>query len=116
MSATTGKAYIDTAVGYFCPRIMRELQIGNWEALNIKNTDAQNNLSVYPNPSNGYVTISANSLINRVEIFDVSGKLVHTSSINSIQTTINTHSFEKGMYILKAQNKNNINTTKLFIK
>lgn len=116
MSATKGKAYIDTAVGYFCPRIMRELQIGNWEALSVKNPETQNNLSVYPNPSKGNVTLSANSLINRVEIFDISGKLVYTSNINSIQTTINTNEFGKGMYILKAQNKNSINTTKLFVE
>jgi hypothetical protein len=116
MSATKGKAYIDTAVGYFCPRIMRELQIGNWEALSIKNNNSPNNLSVFPNPANANVIISSGSLINRVEIFDITGKMVYANNINAVKSTINTQDFGKGLYIVKVQNQNSINTTKLIVE
>lgn len=115
MSATKGKTYVDTVINYFCPRIMRQLQIGEWEALGIKNNDVVNQLSVYPNPSNGLVTISATNAIKQVEVFDLAGKAIFTSNNYNNKCTINTSAYNKGMYIIKVQTENAIQTTKLLV-
>ena len=40
--------------------------------------EAQLSFDVYPNPSNGLITVKSNSMvIDRVKILDVSGRLVH---------------------------------------
>jgi acetyl esterase/lipase len=115
MSATKGKTYVDTVINYFCPRIMRQLQIGNWEALGVQNNDLVNQLSVYPNPSNGIVTIAAATNLKQIEVIDLAGKLIFTANNLSNKCTINTSAYNKGMYIIKVQTENNIQTTKLLV-
>ena len=115
MSATKGKTYVDTVINYFCPRIMRQLQVGNWEALGVKNNEVLNQLSVYPNPSNGLVTITAANKINQVEVFDMAGKVIFTSNNYANKCNINTTAFNKGMYIIKVKTDNTIETTKLLV-
>jgi acetyl esterase/lipase len=115
MSATKGKTYVDTVINYFCPRIMRQLQVGNWEALGVKNNEVLNQLSVYPNPSNGLVTITAANKINQVEVFDMAGKVIFTSNNYANKCNINTTAFNKGMYIIKVKTDDTIETTKLLV-
>lgn len=40
-------------------------------------------ISLYPNPSNGLFNLknNANQLINKIEIFDVNGRLVYSSTL-----------------------------------
>jgi len=62
--------------------------------------------SVYPNPTNGIVTISntENLQVERVVVFDVSGKEVYASNtINNSQ--INIENFASGTYMLHIQTK-----------
>ena len=115
MSATKGKTYVDTVVNYFCPRIMRQLQVGNWEALGVKTNEQVNQVSVYPNPSNGLVTVTAANIIKQVEVFDIAGKVIFTSNNYTNKCNINTTAFNKGMYIIKVQTENAIETTKLLV-
>ena len=115
MSATKGKTYVDTVINYFCPRIMRQLQVGNWEALGIKNNEQANQVSVYPNPSNGLVTVTATNNIKQVEVFDLAGKAIFTSNNYNNKCTINTSAYNKGMYIIKVQTEDAIQTTKLLV-
>ena len=115
MSAIKGKTYVDTVINYFCPRIMRQLQIGNWEALGVKNNKTANQFSVYPNPSNGLVTVSADNALKQVEVFDLAGKVIFTCNNSANKCVINTSEFNKGMYIIKVQSNQAIQTTKLFV-
>jgi hypothetical protein len=115
MSATKGKTYVDTVINYFCPRIMRQLQVGNWEALGIKNNELENQVSVYPNPSNGLVTITTANTIKQIEVIDLAGKVIFTTNVLANKCTINTSAYNKGMYIIKVQTDSNIQTTKLLV-
>jgi hypothetical protein len=115
MSATKGKTYVDTVINYFCPRIMRQMQIGNWEALGVKNNEFESQLSVFPNPSNGLVTVTSATNINQVEVIDLTGKVIFTSNNLSNKCAINTSAYNKGMYIIRVQTNNDIQTTKLLV-
>jgi hypothetical protein len=59
---------------------------------------------IYPNPADGYVTINLagfeNLLELTIEIYDNSGKLVYSGKADC-ETTINTSNFKSGIYVVK---------------
>ena len=57
---------------------------------------------VYPNPFKDNLTLETNSNTNqRLEILNLIGQTVYTTTINNKKATINTSAFAKGIYILK---------------
>ena len=61
---------------------------------------AQNSVTVYPNPvrAGGQVMIDAE--IQKLEVFDITGKLLFSSRNNVLSTA----GFAKGIYLMKIQN------------
>ncbi|MCX6285976.1 MAG: T9SS type A sorting domain-containing protein [Bacteroidetes bacterium] len=58
---------------------------------------------VYPNPSNGKVVVEGLSEIRRIELYDLTGRIVFiTDGLNSRHTQINPDGLIPGLYILKA--------------
>lgn len=83
------------------------------------NDDINNQISVYPNPSNKYLNIKANESIdiNRIEIFNVSGQKIISKSYkikNNIQIDID--DLKAGTYFLKIFDSENDFTTCKFLK
>jgi len=68
---------------------------------------------VFPNPSSDIIYISSNVPIEKVELFDVVGKRVLSTS-NSEQ--INIENLKSGIYLLKVFNNNRSATKRLVIK
>jgi len=64
------------------------------------------NLTIYPNPFNETVFVSANNGGN-IEIRDVSGTIIHYSEVLIGKNEISTSHFRKGIYMVKIQNKDN---------
>ncbi len=69
----------------------------------------------YPNPVKDILNLSANSSINRVEVYNMFGSLVKTIAINNSRTSINLSDLTSGIYILKTEIEGNFNSVK-FIK
>jgi hypothetical protein len=79
----------------------------------INNNNLINQLiSVYPVPSNGqvYVNIPASIQLNKIEIFDVTGKLVDTTT--STQINFN----RKGLYIIKVTTQQGVANKRIVIE
>jgi hypothetical protein len=79
------------------------------------------NVSVYPNPSNGKVNVFvANSLEEAltVSITDVSGKIIHVNDVaaNEINTTIQVNNLEAGLYIVAVASANQSIQLKLIVE
>ena len=70
---------------------------------------------VYPNPSNGIYTITADANTT-VEIFDIVGKLILSQKNTMGQATINLSQYTAGMYLAKITNQNNQTKTVKLIK
>lgn len=71
--------------------------------------DAQNDLFVYPNPSNGIYTITSKDkdLINAtIEIYDLQGRQISTKICYSTTTTIDLSNFYNGVYFLTVKKGN----------
>ena len=68
-------------------------------------------VSIYPNPTSGFFTISYGSLNpTKVEVFDVTGKNILTLDANALadsQTQINIEKAATGVYFVKISNDNN---------
>ena len=80
MSATKGKTYIDTIQSYLNPRIYMFLNLGN---LLSEYNVIDYSTSVYPNPSNNVISINnSNFIIDNINLYSVSGKLVKSQKVN----------------------------------
>ena len=67
-----------------------------------------NNISVYPNPSNGLVTISYGTLEpNQIQVYDISGKLILTKeNLNVSESNIDLSTATQGIYFIKISSEN----------
>ena len=70
---------------------------------------------IFPNPSNGIYTITADANTT-VEIFDIVGKSILVQKNNIGQTILNLSQYTAGMYLAKITNQNNQTKTVKLIK
>lgn len=54
---------------------------------------------VYPNPTKDNLIIDSKTTIDKVEVFDINGRIVNVTSING--TNLNVQNLQNGMYFLK---------------
>lgn len=73
------------------------------------------NIKIYPNPSNGYVTIDNINKGSIVKISDMAGKPIYKSVVNDSQISLNTTEFIKGIYIIEVKSNNSIVNKKLIV-
>jgi len=102
---------------------------GNWQLGNAPTTfkfnatcetagvsdNAMLNLSMYPNPASNNLNISASSIIQNAEIYNVLGKRVLSLNINKNSESIDVSTLASGIYLIKYSIDNAIGTAK-FIK
>jgi hypothetical protein len=74
-----------------------------------ENSDDQPEIKIYPNPFQDQFTLSCSEEINYAQIFDMSGKLLTTFSLNnSITTCVKSPDIKAGTYIIKISTKDRI--------
>jgi len=66
----------------------------------------ESNLTIYPNPTNGQLTINSTEQLSNVQVFDIMGNMVNQFSLNSGNQLINISSLSNGNYTLKINNQN----------
>jgi len=115
MSATKGRAYIDTIQGYLNPRIYVALGLNSG---NTGITDIiESSTEIYPNPAkNSLNIVSYAAEINSISIFNLKGQEVLNKTVNANQVRINTSSLINGVYIVDIKSNNNRVKRKLVIK
>ena len=78
--------------------------------------DANQGISIYPNPSNGLVNIeNLNNIDNTIVVYDVLGKVVYSTNSNS-SVSIDLSNNEKGVYIVEISNINGTISERVVIK
>lgn len=98
----------------------RALPVYTLIRFNVKNTTATQDLPeesvhIFPNPVNDQFLIESENLIEQYHIFDLTGKCLFTTSVNSYNAQVNM-ALPKGVYLLKLQtNKGNL-TKKIVVK
>ena len=112
------KAYNDaTVVGTVS---IQTIRIG--DAVTTAGTSAAVNnslLSVYPNPAKDQINIDLSSLNTSdaaVKIMNSNGMLVYEGRTSNSSETINTSSFNKGIYLVQVSSGNNVSNKKIVIE
>jgi hypothetical protein len=78
--------------------------VGNpsvFSILTVENLESNTEIAIYPNPFTELIQIDTKSNLEYIEVLDLTGKKVFTSS--SSISSIETASWEKGTYILRCQ-------------
>ena len=79
--------------------------------------DIESNVAIYPNPSNGIFVIELDALGKYdVTIYNVLGQTVLSTFTNSMTTSIDLSSFDKGIYTVELKDKNTIYTDKVIVE
>ena len=117
MSPEKGLAYLDTIQGYLLPRVMCALDLPeNWcaeEPVSIEGLTSAD-IEIYPNPTNGQVTITSNTGIDQMTIYNVVGKVVqHVSGPRSSQIVADLSRYPSGIYIVTAKTGDVVITERL---
>lgn len=84
------------------PSLGSKLYIDDASAVGVKENYNKPSVKVYPNPANNILNLSLSTDIGtKVEIYDVTGKLVLASNIDGKFTKLNIENLNDGMYIYK---------------
>ncbi len=77
---------------------------------------AENNFKLYPNPSNGMVTLSLKNSGANIKVYDIAGKLMKELNMNNNVTTVDLSELNQGVYVVKAILDGNVHTRQLIIE
>lgn len=78
--------------------------------------EALNGINVYPNPSNGVITVTnQNEFNNTIEVIDVTGKVVATKTVDT-ETTFDLTANGAGVYLVKVSNDHGSKVERVVIK
>src|SRR5690606_4797228 len=58
-------------------------------------------IQVYPNPTKDYINITSEEIIQSIEIYDITGRLVKAEPINRFEAQQNIDNLANGTYVLK---------------
>ena len=85
------------------------------DQIGVENHD-QDRVGLYPNPTTSQVTVTSTKLIQTVELYDLSGRLLDRMNVNATQSTINVSGLANGVYFAKIYTEDQKATVSKFIK
>lgn len=121
MSETKGLAFVDMLEEFFSPRVYSALntdgELGDPISNNVSINKIENyNMSIFPNPSDKEMQISANSEISSYSVFDLTGKLILSQSdINANTAIIPRNGLKNGLYLAQISDVNGNSITRKII-
>lgn len=105
------RAYIDTIITYFAPRACIALGLNCAGVSNAKDLLSSNQVQIVPNPAQSVLQFNADAdhMIQSVELFDISGRMVHsTYNINQSNFEMQRGNIVTGMYVAKVRFRDGI--------
>ncbi len=122
-NATPDSAFFiaSSSIDGFNPTVGSTLYLDDMDLLyyaaGVNETTANlNRLTVWPNPTNATIHVSAGEKILNVSIFDMEGKLVYEAKHNDTQYQADLSNLKEGLYILQTEHASSINRTKILVK
>ena len=74
------------------------------------------NIVLYPNPTNGNISLNSKTIVKTVSILDQSGKLLKDIEINNNVATLNLQNYPNGIYYLRLNSFTQSTLKKIIIK
>jgi hypothetical protein len=106
MSATKGRAYIDTIQGYVTPRMVCALGLPGCvpnPSAGVNELASVTDVNIYPNPASSTIHfVAKGTSIQTVELFDLTGRMVkQVTGVNATEYTIQRDGLTSGLYFTK---------------
>ncbi|MDG1848898.1 MAG: T9SS sorting signal type C domain-containing protein, partial [Flavobacteriales bacterium] len=118
MSETKGKNYANMMSEFFTPRVYAALNADGEIEQSSLNTEelVSYNMSIFPNPSEKEIQISASSEISTYSVFDLTGKLILSQSdVNANTVVIPRNGLKNGLYLAQISDVNGNSITRKII-
>ncbi len=109
-------AYIDTIMGYFCPRAVQVLLLpGN--TVGVQDQEKlEEFVNAYPNPAQDVINIASSLDVNSVSVFNVSGKQVFfDQNERNRKFAIDVTNYEKGLYFVRIETSHGVVSKKIVV-
>ena len=103
-------------LGGFSQDTTLNLQYGSCTTPSTGIDELTSSFSIYPNPSNGIITIQAANSISTVNIYNMIGNLVMVKNIANNQSTLNIENLTNGVYFMELNLSNGSILNSKFIK
>jgi uncharacterized delta-60 repeat protein len=112
-----GKYVIAGYTSFFCSdRAFGLTRISSSQVLSNNDFEMEESVKIYPNPTNSSVNISCDSTINRLELFDIQGRLLETNLVQESTSKIDLSKRSKGVYFLKIETQQGYKVEKIIKK
>ena len=115
---STGTYYI--AFNFSTPDTYRAFYIDDFSistTLNTENMDFENNFNIYPNPTDNLLFIdTTEKQIQKIEIFDLQGRLLETIKENKEKYQIDISNFSSATYLIKLSTDKGSQSVKIIKK
>ncbi|TVQ20541.1 MAG: T9SS C-terminal target domain-containing protein, partial [Bacteroidetes bacterium] len=95
----TGNVYTDAIFTYTMPDRDVTL-VAYFDLVDFVQQHGSHNLKLFPNPAQSNVTISCRETINKIEITDITGKLVYRTIPQDTEILVSLAGWENGIYIV----------------
>ena len=114
MSPEKGRTFIDTIMGYMCPRIAVINGDYTVDQLSVNDKLPSNAANIYPNPAKNEITISVDKQFNvqSIRLMDITGREVKNIIANNI-VRINVSDLQSGYYMINIQTSEGLISSKL---
>jgi Fibronectin type III domain. len=109
--------YVGDSTSYVIENIQEHTTIQvDFELINSIDQNILNqHVKIYPNPTYAYLNVKLTTSFDQVEILDLLGEIIYTSTISDTDFVINVTDYNSGMYILRLSGKQGV-VIKKFIK
>ena len=73
-------------------------------------------VAIYPNPATDVLTINSDSKISSVRVLNYLGQTIDNINTTGMDVTINTSTYEAGIYFIQIKTEQGISTQKIIIE
>ena len=73
-------------------------------------------LRIYPNPASEYINIDNLNTNSDISVFNIDGKIIHSTISNSSNITIPVNNLNKGLYFVRIKNADGVYTKKVIVE
>ena len=110
----TSQAWIDTVMSFIVPRMATVLQA---EGVPAGIVEAAQSFKVYPNPASDLVSIKGTngSLFNRVQAFDITGRVVYASDASGSSLSIDVSNWNNGIYLVQIATDSGVQVKRIVV-
>ncbi len=73
-------------------------------------------VAIYPNPANDILNINSNYKVSSVKVMNNIGQTIDNINVNGMKVTINTSTYDSGIYFIQIETEQGISTQKIIIE